>query len=80
MNGRDQNLQNDIMPVRRELLVLRGYYEELMDLGKELEEDENHFFAKKHLKYFGIITDRADRLMGKTSYLLEYAQQVRDAS
>ena len=34
---------------------------------------------KKHLKYFGILTDRADRLMSRTSHLLEYAQQVKDA-
>ena len=50
-----------------------------MNQGKELEENENHFFAKKNLKYFGTIADRADRLMGRTSHLLEYAGQVRDA-
>ena len=31
------------------------------------------------MKYFGVISDRADRLMSKASQLLEYAQQVRDA-
>lgn len=36
-------------------------------------------FAKKHLKYFGMISDRAERLMNKTSHLLEYAGQVNDA-
>ena len=44
-----------------------------------LEENENGFFAKKRLKYFGIIADRADRLMGRTAHLLEYAKQVQDA-
>ena len=77
--GEAQGIQNDILPIRRELLTLRGYYDEMMDLGKELEEDENHFFSKKQLKYFGTIVDRADRLMTKTSHLLEYAQQVKDA-
>lgn len=47
--------------------------------GKQLEENENGFFAKKQVKYFGVISDRADRLMSKASQLLEYAQQVRDA-
>ena len=46
---------------------------------KQLEENENGFFAKKQVKYFGVISDRADRLMSKASQLLEYAQQVRDA-
>lgn len=72
-------IQTKLMPIRRELLNLRSYYDEIMDLTKELEENENGFFLKKHLKYFGTLTDRADRLMSRTSHLLEYAQQVKDA-
>ncbi|MDO5147169.1 MAG: CorA family divalent cation transporter [Eubacteriales bacterium] len=79
MHGQEEGFQSKFMPIRRELLVLRGYYDEMMDMGKELEENENGFFARKQLKYFGTITDRADRLMTKTSHLLEYAQQIRDA-
>lgn len=79
MDGKLQDFQNTITPVRKELLILRGYYDELMDLGKELEENENRFFAKKYLKYFGTVADRADRLMGRTVHLLDYANQVRDA-
>ena len=77
-DGKTGGFQSKISPIRRELLTLRGYYDELMDMGKELEENENGFFARKQLKYFGTIADRADRLMGRTGYLLEYAQQVRD--
>lgn len=79
MSGKISGFQSKIFPIRKELLLLRGYYDELRDLGKELEEDENHFFAKKNLKYFGTIADRADRLMGRTAHLLEYAGQVCDA-
>lgn len=79
MAGDIEDFQSEIMPIRKELLTLRGYYDQISDIGKELEENENSFFAKKQLKYFGIITDRADRLMDKTMHLLEYAQQVRDA-
>ena len=79
MDGKIQGFQNAIMPIRRELLTLRSYYDEIMDMGKQLEENENGFFAKKQVKYFGVISDRADRLMSKASQLLEYAQQVRDA-
>ena len=43
-----------IMPIRRELLTLRSYYDEIMDMGKQLEENENGFFAKKQVKYFGV--------------------------
>lgn len=71
--------QSKLMPIRRELLNLRSYYDEMMDLSRELEENENGFFLKKQLKYFGTLTDRADRLMSKTGHLLEYAQQVKEA-
>ena len=73
------NFQSKLMPVRRELLNLRSYYDEMMDLSRELEENENGFLLKKQLKYFGTLTDRADRLMSKTGHLLEYAQQVKEA-
>ncbi|MGN0131820.1 MAG: CorA family divalent cation transporter [Lachnospiraceae bacterium] len=79
MAGKTDAFQNEIMPIRKELLILNGYYDQIMDMGKEMEENENRFFAKKQLKYFGIIADRADRLMGKTNHLLAYAQQIRDA-
>lgn len=79
MDGKIDEFQSQIFPIRKQLLILRSYYDELRDMGKELEENENHFFAKKYLKYFGIVADRADRLMGRTVHLLEYAGQVRDA-
>lgn len=74
-----ESFENEMMPIRRELLNLRSYYDEIMDLGKELEENENGIFLERHLKYFGTLTDRADRLMSKTQHLLEYAQQVKEA-
>lgn len=77
--GRTDGFSESITPIRRELLVLRSYYDELRDMGKELEQDENELFDKKQRKYFGTIFDRADRLMNRTIYLLEYAGQVRDA-
>ena len=73
------NFQSSIATIRRDLLILRGYYDEIMDVGKALEENENRYFSKKHLKYFGTISDRAECLMNKTSHLLEYAGQVNDA-
>ena len=68
----------EIPKIRKNLLVLREYYDEIRDLGKELEEDENHFFSRKYLKYFGTVSDRADRLMNRTLHLLDYISQVRD--
>ena len=68
----------EIALLRKELLILREYYDEMQDFGKQLEENENNFFSGKNLAYFGTISDRADRLMGRTMYLLDYIGQVRD--
>lgn len=77
--GKTEDFHEKIMPVRKELLTLESYFDELTDMGKELEQDENEFFDEDQLKYFGVITDRADRLKNRTSHLLEYARQVNDA-
>lgn len=74
-----EDFLNRLLPVRRELLNLRSYYDEMMDLCRDLEENENGLFQKKQLKYFGTLADRADRLMSRTAHLLEYAQQVKEA-
>ena len=78
VQDRFDDFQNKIVPMRNELMTLQEYYDEMSDLGRELEENENGFFDKKQLKYFGVVSDRADRLMNKTSQLLEYAKQIKD--
>ncbi len=72
------NFQSTILTIRNELMTLREYYDEIADMARELEENENRYFAKKQLKYFGTISARADRLMARTIRLLERAQQIAD--
>ncbi len=78
--GISDKYQIRLQPVRKELLTLRSYYDQLADMARELEENEDKYFARKQLKYFGTAADRAERLKDRTSYLLEYASQVRDAN
>lgn len=78
LSNQYQNYKEQSPFLRKQLLTFREYYDELRDLGKQLEEDENRFFAKKNLKYFGTVSDRADRLMNKTLHLLDYMSQIRD--
>lgn len=44
--GHAAHFLSDFSPVRKELLTLRSYYDELMDLGRELETNENGFLPK----------------------------------
>ena len=64
--------------VRGDLLDLNLHYGQLMDLGQELEENENGFFAEENLRYFRLFTSRAERLRDMTSNLREFTVQLRD--
>ena len=79
LSGQFQKYMEQSATLRKQLLTLREYYDELRDLGKQLEEDENRFFTKKNLKYFGTMSDRADRLMNRTVHLIDYMGQIRDS-
>lgn len=79
IHDKDQDFQNRLMPIRKQLLILRNYYEQLADMFKELEEDENMLFSENQSRYFGVLTNRADRLLDKTTHLLEYSIQVQNA-
>lgn len=74
-----EGFHDKLSPIRRELLILRSYYNELVDVAKNLQENENGYFSKKQTRFFDTVEDRADRLMNKTVQLLEYAGQVKDA-
>ena len=77
-NDTDNDFQIDLLHTRKQLLTLRGYYDQMSEFGKILEEDENHFFTKNQTKYFGTLSDRAERLKGRAVHLIDYAQQVKD--
>ena len=76
--NKTEDFRQAMAPLRSDLLILQEYYAELSDLGRELEEDENGFFAPEQRKFFGVVSDRADRLMNKSGQLLEYAKQIKE--
>jgi len=68
-----------LLAERRKLLLLRNYYEQLIDVGKALEENENDIFTDKDLRYFKIFTDKAERLERNVRSLYEQLMQLREA-
>ncbi len=68
-----------LLSERRRLLLLRNYYEQLIDVGKALEENENDIFAEEDLRYFKIFTDKAERLERNVRSLREQLMQLREA-
>ena len=64
--------------IRGDLLDLRVHYEQLIDLGQELEENENDFFKEENLRYFHMFTERVMRLRDIVNGQREYVMQLRD--
>ncbi len=69
---------NRISDIRSDIRDLRIHYEQLTDLGQELEENENDFFKEDNLRYFRLFLNRMDRLRDEARSLHEYTMQVRD--
>ena len=78
LRGEAGDFPAELNDIRGELLDLRMHYEQLIDLGQELEENENGFFAEENLRYFRLFTERVMRLQDRVTSLREYVAQLRD--
>lgn len=68
-----------LLEEKRRLLLLRNYYEQLIDIGRALEENENDLFGEGELRYFKIFTDKAERLERNVGTLREQLIELREA-
>lgn len=75
----DREFISDIMSMKKELTILRNYYEQLIDIGEELQENENDLFNEEDLRYFKMFTTKVERLSNNTLMLKENLVQVREA-
>lgn len=64
--------------IRGNVRDLRMHYEQLMDLGQELEENENSFFKPENLRYFRLFTARVANLRDMAASVRDYAVQLRE--
>ena len=64
--------------IRGDIRDLRIHYEQLQDLGQELEENENGFFSEDNLRYFRMFSSRVDRLYDVATHLRDYTIQLND--
>ena len=79
LGNADKTLSVHIYEQKKQLLILRGYYEQLIDLGEALEENENEIFENDALHYFALLTAKAERLSGAVNMLCDELNQLRDA-
>lgn len=72
-------LNKEIYDLRNRLSIMRSYYEQLVEIGEELLENEIGIFETKELRYFKIYTDKALRLSENTMALSESLIHLREA-
>ena len=75
LDKHDDNVMEDLLEIRSDIMDLRTHYEQLIDLSQELEENENGFFSSKNLRYFRMFTERVMRLQDIVSSLREHTMQ-----
>ena len=78
--GEEENFPKRLSEIRSDLRDIRIHYEQLEDLGQELEENENNFFDHENLRYFRLFTQRVTRLHDTTAVLRDYTAQIRELS
>ena len=78
LSGSQDDPSHRVSRIRSDLRDMRIHYEQLIDLGQELEENENSFFRKENVRYFHLINQRITRLHEMTTSLREYTIQIRE--
>ncbi|MDL2236344.1 magnesium transporter [Christensenellaceae bacterium OttesenSCG-928-K19] len=75
----DNDFYASIGVLRKELLKLKRYYESLVDLFEDMEENRNHFLSENTLNSLHFQANRVDRLYHDVLNLRDYVTQVREA-
>lgn len=78
-NEADRNFNMKLLNMKKELLLLRGYYEQLIDISEALRENENEIFDKDSLKSFYILADKTVRLKENVDLLRDSVVHLWDA-
>lgn len=73
-----KNFNEQLMIYKKKLLILRNYYEQLIDIGQELFENENKIFCEDNLRYLKVFSEKAERLCSNVCLLRESIVQLRE--
>lgn len=69
---------HEILSIKKELMYIWNYYEQLIDVGEVLRDNENDMFPAENVRRFAIFTERASRISGNVKYLKEYTVQLQE--
>ncbi|MGI5850236.1 MAG: CorA family divalent cation transporter, partial [Christensenellales bacterium] len=69
----------EIISLRNRLMAFKRYYEQLLNIFDDLQENENEIVQKSSLRYLKIFSGRIERLYHTVLNLRDYVTQVREA-
>ncbi len=78
-NATGRRFNSEVLALRRQLLGIRNYYEQLLDLFDLMLANEADLFAAKQLHHFRAARDKIARLSANAQLLRESLVQVREA-
>lgn len=78
VEGKMEAFNTKILHIRKELLKLYAYYQQMADIAEILQGNANHMFTEEDCRLFNLFSDRVDRLYDHTQMLKEYSLQVRE--
>lgn len=70
---------DEIFAMKRELLLLRSYYEQLLEVGERLYSNDNGILLEEEREQFQIFTERVKRFRDNVMFLKESLVEVREA-
>ncbi len=75
----DENINKTIFKMKKNLMLQKNYYNQLVGIGETLEENENELFSEENLRYFALFSAKAHRLSCETSEISENLVHVRES-
>lgn len=75
----DRAFISSILATKKEVTILRNYYEQLLEISENLIENENNLFSGDEIRYFKMTVTKIERLRNNCLELKENVVQVREA-
>jgi magnesium transporter len=79
LSAQSRNFVKEIIALRKRLLALRRYYEQLLNILDNVLENENIIIGNQYIRYFKISQGKVNRLYSSVLNLKDYLTQVREA-
>lgn len=79
LSGEKRECVKEIVTLRRTLMALKRYYEQMLNALDLLQQNENELIDTHAMRYFRLYNNRVDRLYHGVLNLRDYVTQVRES-